>query len=81
MKWILVILAIETAMIWLFNGRKESKPEKRLKLCCPNCHIPFSDWFLWGRFGRYCYPCQHKMGSLSADAPLFSEEDGVWLMK
>jgi len=28
---------------------------------CPECHLPFSDWFVWNGY-RYCYPCWAMTG-------------------
>ena len=46
----------------IFKNIRKTRKEGEIKrvLCCPNCHIRFSDWFTWGEYGRYCYPCYHK---------------------
>jgi hypothetical protein len=38
-----------------------AKRPKRPK--CPECGIPFSDWFTWTDNGwSYCWPCYRKTG-------------------
>jgi hypothetical protein len=38
--------------IWL-SGRTRGR--------CPQCRLPFSDWFTWGEGGpRFCWPCWHE---------------------
>ena len=29
---------------------------------CPNCNIPFNEWFYWPGLGDYCYPCYTATG-------------------
>ncbi len=31
---------------------------------CPNCGLPFSDWFFWPGIGDYCWPCYNKTGEI-----------------
>lgn len=33
------------------------------KSVCPECGLPYSDWFVWDG-ERYCYPCWAKTGEV-----------------
>ncbi len=42
-----------------------NKPDKKNEPTrpeCPNCGLPFSDWFWWPGKGNYCWPCYKKHG-------------------
>lgn len=39
-----------------------NRPKKDPKAKCPNCELPFSDWFWWPGKGNYCWPCYKNHG-------------------
>lgn len=45
------------------------KAEVKEPAKCPNCGLPFSDWFWWPLKGNYCWPCFNRTGKFYVRRP------------
>lgn len=64
---ILIIVAITTAGTAIgleIVQDKKREQEKTDKNRCPQCDLPFSDWFWWPGKGDYCWPCYKATGKI-----------------
>jgi len=57
----LLLLSIVSLYLELYKSYKINYSKCKT---CPNCGLPFSDWFWWPGKGNYCWPCYNKTGKL-----------------